>query len=541
MAICGVTGPPRTSGRPYSRGAAGPIRSEETKLKTANNLPKTLHGARSHRDVRPRRAINNKLAARELARLDWKPDEEFLEDLAARAPWWLKEFWDDAMGDVQLKILKRPTVQGTLARETPHGRLCYLAKIVLNEAKKHAKRKREEDEKVRKIPPREPPGDSEKSDVFPQAFDDLGDDESLICVLLCTGYEQKQIAQLLGLSRPTVNRTIRRIREKGQANIQRMERKEDVIAQKYTDNEIYGFVDKLPDTARLGNDNLRRALERILLPLRLLSPLLPGGLNPLIPPGMRKQVQELIRSTGSPPKVKDIRDKAAKQPCEPLGATLDILEFARQLNKPYRWISQEESIRAIGDPGQAADAINKLLALLAAVFRLLAALSKKTSTRHDITTLVCDKLKDIATRFATQRGHGCSPFAPALPPSAPLGNLGVLMEQQAARHFKKNLDRFERDCNATGKRGCAATSLEELQGLVDSLVLLLDWKMFDAPGYLAPAIVEEAIEVALAANGPSYEKQNVFAEIGDLFFMSLWLSNVLAVANPGHEMLERLP
>ena len=82
--------------------------------------------------------------------------------------------------------------------------------------------------------------------------------------------------------------------------------------QKRFDQEIYDFVDqKLGPERAPGNDNLRRAIERMLRPLREgLPQILQNRIGLPIPAGIRKTIQQMISLHKGPPDVSRVLAKA---------------------------------------------------------------------------------------------------------------------------------------------------------------------------------------------------------------------------------------
>ena len=156
-----------------------------------------------------------------------------------------------------------------------------------------------------------------------------------------------------------------------------------------------------------------------------------------------------------------------------------------------------------------------------------------------VSQILSERLCTLAKRFKSQRGRGCTPFSMLPGYTLPLHGVAASMDNDAQLSFERYFNEFLRACDDMAQRSNAEITVQDMQSLTDYLVRLLDWQIFDSPRYLAPALVEEAIEVVRAVFGKQChpdERQNLADELGDLLFMALWLSNVLAIPNPGHDI-----
>lgn len=367
-------------------------------------------------------------------------------------------------------------------------------------------------------------------EAIANAYRGLSAEERVVQALFLFGYQQKQIADCLRLSEATVSRLIDGIREKVKGNLKRSS-----SAMVSREAEIWGFVQKGdPD---LGNDNLRRRIGTVLRPLSEAVPALIHEESQLpIPTPMLERIEVMIKQQHPPPTVEDVLVEVRKGKA-PNEAELckDILDAARMLAKPFRWVGAADAMRFLRDPRHVEEASGCLTKLLGASLQLLAA----QEAPCDLTEVICGKLEDWCLKFGDQRGPRCAPVAPLTVSGSRVSQDASRMEQEAFGLFEKYRQCFEETRQKKLREGDAEVTFVHLQSLVDFFVRLHEWQLFDSPKYLAPAILEEAIEVDLASGG-YHEKHKVCDELGDLLLMVLWLSNVLAVPELGAEVLDWL-
>ncbi len=440
-------------------------------------------------------------------------------------PYGLREYQDVALNEFFVGLCNEDKIKNKLDKVNKEGQRKYIYVCIRHEAERQ--RRDGNQLKALPLPPLsvlEPDDDSITNLIFPR----LNHEERLLFVLLSWEYYQIQIAEILDISITKAHRIVKSLREKIK-NILKGEFQMSV----YSDKEIYGFIDKKSGAKKLGNENFRRDIKRSLKPIReSLAPLIGAtGGNPPIPPGMSKIISDTINRHAKPPVIAEVL--TTLKPADPLLLCSDLLEASRQLNKPYRWVTPEESLRAIENPVHAKKQIGCLCQLLAKTLLIFTA-KRERKGKQQITKILCLELVSLADRFKSQRGTGCNPFIILSDKTEPLHPSAIKMEKEIENSFDVSLKKLEHVCKE--KSSDTDTTFKDLQALVDWHVRLLDWQIFDAPRYLGPAIMEEAIEVMRAFNLDG--KKNLFQETAQLLYMTLWLSNVLAIPDLGYLLME---
>ncbi len=466
--------------------------------------------------------------------MTWELDPDFYNKLKSKCisilrSKGLEQYAENALHEHLAEVVEKQNYQKKLEEMSSQERNRYLTSCIINKAKTMAKKANDSqkknkcmhsfsylnEDKIRSYPPW----------LYSQMTDGLNPEEILI-FLLYKKYQQNEIAKILGVSNTTICRKVDTMRQKIRKNLSGGTK---MSSYKYSDTEIYNFVDTQEPNSGFGNNNLRRAIRFLLQPIRSWWPSgSDDDTNPPIPTGLHEQIEGLIEAHQNPKSVEGVLDSINHGSYETHVESLHLLEAARQLNKPYRWISPEESLQ-IAENIEHAEIAKRYLS---EIFRksLVIYKSERNKNSDSIITLVIDKLKDLADRFEKQRGRGCIPFVLLPKAQFPLHSKAQEMDVEKTKNFKKYLNQFKESCDNLKEDD--DTTFHELQSIVDFLIDLLDWHCFDAPRYLAPAIIEEAIELSLAVNRMyDCDKKDIFEELGDLLFMCLWMSNVLAIPN----------
>jgi len=281
-------------------------------------------------------------------------------------------------------------------------------------------------------------------------LDHLTPEERWLFRLRRLGYEQHAIGTFLGGCRQTAAKRIHELRSKVN---QLLNEDRDMKRADISDRDLYRFADAEDGAPCFGNDNLRRAIRRILdVSRRTLHPVLDEE-DPPIPPGDRSAIVQLIEQHEQPPTIQQLLDEASEKPSALEGLCWDLLEWARRENKPFRWLGEVESLRQISDPVHAKQSIGSLTRFLGDSLRLFSQCRKNIGSKDNLSCLVAEKLEDLATRFEHERGAGATPIRPLSERRHPLDSLTESMHQQELGLFKTLMKEFFEACEDVKARG----------------------------------------------------------------------------------------
>lgn len=483
--------------------------------------------------------------------MPWKPDEGFLHALREGAEAVLRSMGldrhlGDAFQDVCLYFLVNSKIgKGNEKKELSelpvNEQLNYLKKCIKNKAIELANAEQKctvdpDKDYIEKVDEDEPIAELGNPSLARLVVEELDPIEQLIAQLLRLRFQQKQIAKMLGLNETAITRKKKRILvviKKIMVDFQegRPMEQHKQSSNRITDKLIYKFISGQEVSCK-WNDNLRRKIRRLIRPLE--EGLRSMQLDPQIPDHIHKRIKALITVHEKPPKIRNILDELANHRPITLQACMELLEAARQLNKPYLWSSPEGSLHAIENEKHANSMSEQLTKVVASALQI----SINMDNGPGITDMLCDKLKNWVDRFGGKNRKDFSPFESSYDFTLPLHQGAKYMQARAEKEQQKNIEYFNNACDAMKRRDDTENTIQGLQSIVDYAVRLLNWERFNAPRYLAPALLEEAIEVRNAVDGPIAEKRNVYEEIGDLLGMAIWLSNVLAIPNLGQNIIE---
>jgi len=372
-------------------------------------------------------------------------------------------------------------------------------------------------------------------DASRAVYDQASYQERVAIRLLLYRYTTQAAADTVGWSRRTLLARRRAFRQR----IDRYLKGTLIMSNNaLTDADIYQFAQGGDAGPIHGSDNLRRWIERTTVRVQLTLGPITGEDFPIIPPNEREAIDLAIEQHRNPCKIHEILAAAGKTEESPEALAWQANDAAKRLAKGSKWISDEASIRIVQDPEEASRASGLLVEIIAKLVRLFVRCRDEAGDERQLSSILADKFARYPDRFRKTRGRGSDTDLPPTRCWPPGDDMANRWEQEKLELFHNHRADHEKRCRRMMRRDDADTTLGDFQLLADSVVLVLDWTSFDAPRYQAQALVEEVNEVGGAVSGHLGSKQDVFGEIGDAMFVALWLSNVLAIPNLGHDLLE---